>query len=257
MTTLADITSIEWCDSTFNPWFGCTAVSMACDHCYAEAWAKRSGLVKWGNAPRRLASDEHWKKPMRWQREARAFFAQHGRRRRVFCASLADAFDNQVDPLWRERLWALIRITPDLDWLLLTKRPQNIAKMLPAHWGEGWPNVWLGTTVENQDEANRRIPKLCDVPARLRFLSCEPLLGQLDLTTVQGQQFLSLEDGRQKAHWINCLTGTHGGFLGSAKVGSDHFNGQIIGKIGWVIAGGESGRLLDGIEHNEFPRLAA
>jgi protein gp37 len=97
-------------------------------------------------------------------------------RRKVFCASWADVFDNQVPEEWRADLWALIASTPNLDWLLLTKRPQNIAKMLPATWGKGWPNVWLGTTTENQAEANRRIPHLQSIPAVVRFLSAEPLL---------------------------------------------------------------------------------
>ena len=186
---MADRSQIDWTDATFNPWLGCTKVSPACDHCYAEAWAKRSGLVQWGNNPRRATSDAYWKQPHRWNREARAA----GVRRRVFCASLADVFDNQVDPAWRRELWDLIHQCDALDWLLLTKRPQNIAAMLPGGGDDPlngidryatpwpWPHVWLGTTVENQEEADRRIPHLLAVPARLRFLSCEPLLGPVDL----------------------------------------------------------------------------
>lgn len=177
---MAEITSIEWCDHTFNPWTGCTKVSSACDHCYAEAWAKRSGIVKWGNNPRRRTSGHYWTEPLRWDRKAE----ESGIRRRVFCASLADVFDNQVDPAWRADLWDLIQHTNHLDWLLLTKRPQNIADMLPGKCGWSnpdwpWPNVWLGTTVENQEEAARRIPHLLAVPAVVRFLSCEPLLGPI------------------------------------------------------------------------------
>lgn len=169
---MAEKTGIEWCDHTFNPWVGCQAVSDACKFCYAEALVKRFG----GNfAERRRTSATNWRGPVHWNRKAAGADA----RRKVFCASLADVFDNQVPDEWRADLWNLIRYTPNLDWLLLTKRPQNIEKMLPPEWADGWPNVWLGTTVENQTEADRRIPHLLAVPARVRFLSCEPLLGPL------------------------------------------------------------------------------
>ena len=177
---MAENSKIEWTDHSWNPWTGCTKVSPACDHCYAEGWAKRSGLVEWGpHAPRRRTSAANWRKPLKWNAEA----AAAGTRAKVFCASLADVFDNHrsIDITWRMDLWALINQTPHLDWLLLTKRPQNIAKMLPHPWNDGWPNVWLGTTVENQDEADRRIPHLLVVPARVHFLSCEPLLGQVHI----------------------------------------------------------------------------
>ncbi len=159
---------------TFNPWVGCTALSPACDHCYAEALVKR-----WGGdfATRRRTASANWRKPLGWNRAA----AAAGIRRRVFCASLADVFDNKADQAWRSDVWDLIRACPALDWQLLTKRPQNIAKMLPDDWGSGWSNVWLGTTVENQEEAARRIPHLLRVPATVNFLSCEPLLGPVDL----------------------------------------------------------------------------
>jgi protein gp37 len=125
----------------------------------------------------------NWQLPRKWNKEAAAAGVRH----RVFCASMADVFDNQVWDRHRDDLWHLIHQTPHLDWLLLTKRPQNIVKMLPSPdigapaWGEGWKNVWLGTTVENQEEADRRIPHLLAVPAVKRFLSCEPLLGKINL----------------------------------------------------------------------------
>jgi protein gp37 len=169
--------NISWTDHTFNPWIGCKKVSPACDHCYAEAWAERFGDGHLWNGARRITVPANWRKPIKWNKQAQ----ESGVRARVFCASLADVFDNQVPEEWRADLWNLIESTPFLDWLLLTKRPQNIQKMLPANWGDGWANVWLGTTVENQAEAERRIPVLQGVPARLRFLSCEPLLGPLDL----------------------------------------------------------------------------
>jgi protein gp37 len=129
---------IEWTDHTFNPWTGCTKVSPGCDHCYAEAWSKRSAIVEWGNHPRRRTSEAIWKQPLKWNAEARAFKNEHGLRPRVFCASLADVFDNQADPVWREDLFALICDCRRLNWLLLTKRPQNVAKMLPRDWGDGY-----------------------------------------------------------------------------------------------------------------------
>jgi protein gp37 len=123
---MAGNSKIEWTDHTFNPWMGCTNVSPGCDNCYAQIWAERFGVVEWGNAPRKKKSPAGWREPRKWNDDAPAFEAQHGRRQRVFCASLADVFDNQVDPTWRAETFDLIRATPNLDWLLLTKRPQNI-----------------------------------------------------------------------------------------------------------------------------------
>ncbi len=180
---MAENSKIEWTHHTFNPWIGCQKVGPGCDHCYAEAWDAR-GLQqresRWGpHADRTRTSAGNWSKPRAWNKAA----AGLAERPRVFCASLADVFDNHgsILPEWRADLWALIRATPNLDWLLLTKRPGNIAKMLPPDWGAGYPNVWLGCTVVNQDEADRDIPKLLAVPARVRFLSMEPLLGPVDL----------------------------------------------------------------------------
>lgn len=196
---MAENTRIEWCDATFNPWTGCQHVSPACDHCYAEAQAKRSPATfgGWGpHAERKRTSESYWRQPLLWNKRA----AKDGRRARVFCASMADVFDNQVPAEWREDLWALIHDTPHLDWLLLTKRPGNIGRMLPPAFMLGnapwpWPNVWLGTTVENQEEADRRIPMLVSVPARVRFLSCEPLLGPVNLTDFNW-------DGRPPVDWV-------------------------------------------------------
>ena len=179
---MAENSRIGWTTHTFNPWIGCTRVSAACDHCYAEAWDARfrgQGPSHWGpHAARRRTKT--WGDPHRWQRAA----AAAGVRSRVFCASLADVFDNHrsIDPAWRADLWDLIRATPDLDWLMLTKRPQNIRRYLPQDWGaNGYHNVWLGATAEDQAALDQRIPSLTAVPARVRFLSCEPLLGPLDL----------------------------------------------------------------------------
>lgn len=188
---MAQDSKIEWTDHTFNPWVGCTKVSPGCDNCYAESWSKRSGMVQWGNHPRKRTSDTYWKQPVKWNRMAES----SGIRHKVFCASLADVFDNQADPQWRVDLFRLIGITPHLDWLLLTKRPQNIVGMLPSDFvlaGEPVRNVWLGTTVENQEEADRRIPQLLAAPATVKFLCCEPLLGPIKFASVPGFNRVSL-----------------------------------------------------------------
>ena len=197
---MAQNSSIEWTDHTFNPWWGCSKVSPACDHCYAELWAKRMGHAVWGrDANRRFFSDAHWREPLAWNGEAQS----ERKRRRVFCASMADVFERRSElNAERMRLWQLIKETPWLDWLLLTKRPQNIGDMVP--WSRKWPNnVWLGTTVESQLFAEKRLPFLLKHPAAIRFLSCEPLLGPLELRT-----------------W---------------------FNKKGYYPIDWVITGGESG----------------
>ena len=175
---------IEWTDHTFNPWIGCQHVSPGCDHCYAEtqnAFRKWNGGT-WGpHAPRERTADVTWKKPIKWNAEAREFRREHGHRPRVFCASLADVFDNKAPSDWRQDLFALIRECRRLDWLMLTKRPQNIVKMLPADWGDGYRNVWLGVTAEDQAHFDQRWKILQNVPARIKFISYEPALGPLRL----------------------------------------------------------------------------
>jgi protein gp37 len=217
-------TSIEWADHTFNPWVGCTKISPACDHCYAEGWAKRSGLVKWGpGADRRRTSDANWAQPLKWNAEAKRL----GVRYRVFCASLADVFDNAVPQEWRDDLWTLIAKTPHLDWLLLTKRIGNAGNMLPVPFDfeRMYPNVWIGATICNQEEADRDIPKLLDVPAAKRFLSIEPLLGPVNLTDVPIP-----ESGHGHHEFSPIITGNALKRADSSKP-----------KIDWVIVGGESG----------------
>lgn len=180
---MAKDSRIEWTHHTFNPWWGCVKISPACAHCYAETWAKRLGAKIWGrDAPRRFFNDDHWRHPIRWNAEAERDQA----RRRVFCASMADVFEIRAELNdWRARLWPLIELTPWLDWLLLTKRPQNIQRMAP--WRDKWPtNVWLGTTAETQKHADIRIPHLLDSPARIHFISAEPLLGPLSLVGYRG-----------------------------------------------------------------------
>lgn len=171
---------IEWCTHTFNPWIGCTKVGPGCDHCYAEAWARRFGRAEWGpRAERVRTSRQNWRQPERWNAQAE----RTGERPRVFCASLADVFDRQAPHDWYADLWDLIARTPALDWLLLTKRIGNVAGMVPSAWLNGfWPShVWLGITVTDQAETDRDIPRLLDLPAPVQFISCEPLLGPVNL----------------------------------------------------------------------------
>jgi protein gp37 len=222
-------TKIEWADHTFNPWWGCTKISPACDHCYAAALDKRTGGDHWGtNQPRKRTSTKNWLEPVKWNKQADAFFAEHGRHQRVFCASMADVFDNEVDLQWRSDFFALIEATPNIDWLVLTKRVGNVRGMAPLKWlasslrgrggnvlhKYGWPsNVWLGATICNQEEAERDIPKLLAVPAAKRFLSIEPMLGAIDLS-----------EPFNVKHW-----GFDPDWEGSKT------------DIDWVICGGESG----------------
>lgn len=214
-------TTIQWADYTFNPWVGCQRVSPGCEHCYAEAYDKRVGGVpikqrvegktqlRWGpSAPRTRTSTSYWKQPLKWDREAQAA----GMRKRVFCASLADVFEDRPELIaWRSNLFDLIATTPFLDWMLLTKRPENIRRLWPqTHQPPGvstWSNVWLGCTVEDQQRANERIPHLIAVPAAVRFLSCEPLLEAINLSK-----------------WLD----------------EDRL-GFVNSEIDWIIVGGESG----------------
>lgn len=175
---MAETTGIAWCDSTFNAWIGCTKVSPGCDHCYAEALDARhrwGGNTHWGTAvPRYKTSANLWKQPLTWGRKAE----QSGKPWRVFTNSLADVFDNEVPGEWRMDLLALIAATPSLSWLLLTKRIGNAAKMIPQE--NVYPNIWIGASIVNQEEADRDIPKLLAVKAAVRFISYEPALGPID-----------------------------------------------------------------------------
>jgi protein gp37 len=191
MARMAENSKIEWTHHTFNPWVGCTKISPGCDHCYAEGWAKRSGQVKWGpHAERRRTSEAYWRRPLKWARAAREAMQDYEEgmltlpppRPRVFCASLADIFDNQVPQEWRADLFRMVEHTQELDWLILTKRPENIEKMLKrANVGMPLPNVWLGATAEDQERFDHRWPILAEIPAAVRFISYEPAIGPLKL----------------------------------------------------------------------------
>lgn len=287
---MAENSKIEWTDHTFNPWTGCQKVGPGCVHCYAEGWAKRSGLVKWGpHAERRLTSEANWRKPKKWDREA----AAAGKRARVFCASLADVFDNAADPMWRRALADLINDTPALDWLLLTKRIGNARDMLDAMFPIcGVPaNVWLGATVVNQAEYDRDKPKLVATKRALgisiAFLSMEPLLGAVDVGDLDGLDWIiaggESGHGARPIHpdWARSLryqcAAADVAFLfkqwgehlplpgydadGGWQIPQDrdvppdmrrehNLNGTQL----WRRVGKKAaGRLLDGVEHNGFP----
>ncbi|CAB4180282.1 COG4422 Bacteriophage protein gp37 [uncultured Caudovirales phage] len=189
---MGEKTGIAWTDHTFNPWIGCTKVSPGCDHCYAESSRPAAAMkIKWGlREPRHRTSKGNWNLPLRWNRAAQ----EAGQRRLVFCASLADVFDNEVSEQWREDLFALIDATPFLTWLILTKRIGNAAAMIP---GKDRHNVWIGASVVNQAEADRDIPKLMYTPAAVRFVSYEPALEPVDF-----RHWLAPTDGRTGLDWI-------------------------------------------------------
>lgn len=223
---------IEWTTHTFNPWRGCTKVSAGCDNCYAETMSGRNPktLGVWGKyGTRVVASESMWKQPLKWDKAAK----EAGERHRVFCSSLADVFEGREtmpEAFWqdvdnaRDRLFDLIEETPNLDWLLLTKRPENVGFKLPK-------NVWIGTSVEDQKTADERIPLLLETPAALRWLSIEPLLGPVDLTHIQ---FPNEHGNTEDWNAINQCIMTNG-------VDDPTLLGVDDPIIDWVVVGGESG----------------
>jgi protein gp37 len=299
VSLMAENTDISWADDTFNPWEGCQKVSPACDGCYAEARNLRyapKGSVdapNWGpDAPRRRTSASNWAKPLKWEREQKELVDRYSAirvypdqaasdpppPRFVFCASLADVFDNAVPPEWRRDLFDLIRATPHLTWLLLTKRSGNIVKLFtdtldPAYGPNGeegdWylPDVWprnaaIGCTVVTQEEADRDIPKLLAAKAALNpafaFVSMEPLMERVDMRLWMPQGRLALRPSGEEfytPHWYMTKC-QHCGWVGSSEfcgtdsVGDDSdvycpaCHGSGLGDdyptLDWVIAGGET-----------------
>ena len=231
-------TGIEWCHHTFNPWRGCTKVSAGCANCYAETLSRRNPAVlgKWGPKGTRVAAAEsYWRLPLAWNRAA----AEAGERRRVFCASLADVFEDRPElRLARARLFNLIASTPELDWLLLTKRPENIIALWPGTTVENPPmaevdghrvfaNLWLGVSVEDQATADARIPVLLETPAARRFVSAEPLVGPVSLRILPGRRRVWCP-GCGGERWIGL------GPCGACSARPPH-------GLDWIIVGGESG----------------
>lgn len=201
---MSEKTGIAWTDHTFNPWWGCVRVSPGCENCYAERDSKRYGFKLWGpTTDRRFFTDKHWNEPRKWDRDA---IKDLGRPARVFCASMADVFEDRRDldeP--RARLFALIEETPNLHWQLLTKRPENAVRLVPRSWRDAWPdNAWALTTGEDNARLAERVIHLLNIPALIRGLSIEPLLedvsGELDMAL-----FPEDDDGRPMQsgiHWV-------------------------------------------------------
>jgi protein gp37 len=222
---MSDKTKIQWADSTFNPWIGCTKVSPGCANCYAEnttrARVLRSqGHETWGKGKSRSrTSVATWKAPLRWNSEV----AVHPDYRHKVFPSLCDWLDDEVPIEWLSDFLNLIRITPHLDWLLLTKRPENFADRIGAvpfeFWDEENPpsNVWVGVSVEDQKRADERIPILLNIPAKVRFLSVEPMLGPIDLKLTKPVPLHDPEFGDQNEYQ------------------------EVNRGIQWAIFGGESG----------------
>jgi protein gp37 len=231
---LAETSGISWTDATFNPWIGCTRISPACDHCYAARDNERRKWVSEWDGPRRRTSDQNWNNARKWDRKADA----SGKPLKVFCASLADVFDNQVPDEWRDDLWQLIRETTNLRWMLLTKRIGNVTKMLPNDFAENFGHVGLMATVANQEEAERDIPKLLNAKLDHNVtwvgISVEPILGPVVLSFVfkEYERRMDAAFHAGAGDWPGC---------GQAMYASSY-------KLDWVISGGESGpryRVLD------------
>jgi protein gp37 len=253
---MAENTKIEWCDHTFNPWIGCAKVSAGCANCYAEREDGRRHWTPEGfgkGKPRKRTSAANWRLPLKWDKAAglspeHVFDGVPQRRPRVFCGSLCDWLDDEVDIKWFADLLALISWTPNLDWLLLSKRPGNFwGRMTEARGGEfslvidsfidEWmsgdspKNVLIGATVENQEMAGKRIPELLKIPARARFLSCEPLLGAVDLEVPTCGECGSQNTESCISH-IDKVCKDCGGIATATS---------FMEGIDWVICGGESG----------------
>lgn len=216
---------IQWTHHSFSPWWGCAKVSDGCRSCYAESIARRFGHNVWGpGRKRRELSVGHWREPLKWNREA----CELGWTHRVFCGSMCDwAEDLPELRAPRARLFELIESTPNLLWLMLTKRPENIPAVTPLRWRKGWPqNTVAMTTVENQDQAIMRVPLILQVPARWHALSVEPMLGEINL------RHMDVENHHPEWCFIDALTGRH------TDMGRPC---PYVPRIKWVVCGGESG----------------
>jgi len=249
---MGEKTAITWCDHTFNPWWGCVEVSPACDHCYARDYAARLAPGFWGaDAPRRFFGDKHWDEPFRWHRRARAA----GVRRRVFCASMADVLEERDDDVGRqltqarERLWGTIVGTPALDWLLLSKRPQNYRRFVPAEI-LALDNVWPGTTAES-DGFRWRVATLRGLAcAGPRWVSYEPALGPLTRVEGIGWYIVGGESGpRHRAMSLEWLAR----FVGECR----EAHVPVFVKQDSGLRAGQQGRIPQALWVQEFPRVRA
>lgn len=216
---MAETTAIEWTQATWNPWVGCRKVSQGCKHCYMFRDQERFGQDP---TKVRQTAPATFRAPLKWKEP-----------KLIFTCSWSDFFIEEADA-WRPEAWKLIRKTPHHTYQILTKRPERILECLPADWGDGYPNVWIGVTVEDQAAADKRIPLLLEVPAVVRFLSCEPLLGAVDLNTAMPYP------GTNYPGVYYALSGAWWPALGDADA---EYAERVtdMPKIDWVIAGGESG----------------
>ena len=255
---MAEETGIAWTDSTFNAWWGCVKVGPECEHCYAETLDILTGGHNWGVHTRpRLMSSSNWRNPRVWNRDHEIFFEKHGRKRRVFCGSMMDWADinapgskqDDTSLSQRDRMWTLIKETPNLNWMLLTKRAPNIKRMLPKDWEDGYANVALGVSVGNKKHGLPRIEHLRKIPAKIRFLSIEPLLedlGEINLEGIHwvivggesGENFRPMDMDWAYKIYLQCkLEGIPFFFkqTGGLDGGSNNFYGSIVQQfpIGW------------------------
>lgn len=235
---MGETTGISWCDHTWNPWIGCRKVSPACTHCYAATFVgvrlRRPFYPEPTEGHKSVDADSPvwrtttWREPVRWDRRAR----ETGRIRSVFTCSLSDFFLDHSDVhTWREEAWSVIRQTPNLLWLVLSKRwtygHDYILSCLPPDWGEGYPNVMLGVTAENQETAAERLWVACSIPCRQGlFVSCEPLLGEVNLANLASRRYVVRANALEGV-WMS--RGGEGGGLRS--------------RVRWVIGGAETGAL--------------
>lgn len=237
---------VGWTHHTFNGWWGCVEVSEACRRCYAKTWAKRTGWDVWGHgSPRRFFGEAHWREPLAWDRAA----AEAGERHRVFAFSMGDWAEDheELDP-WRAKLWDLIRATPNLDWLLLTKRANRIARLLPEGWGDGWPNVWMGVTCESPDELWRVDDLVATVPAVVRFVSYEPAIAPVDFRPWLRCPGIHLGGVGIEGEWSGCRFGSRMDTLGLPGSDCPTCMGRGRG-LDWIIVGGESGAGARRMDH--------
>lgn len=248
---MAEQSAISWTDATFNPVIGCTRVSPGCDHCYAARDNERRKWVSGWDGPRRRTGVANWRQPLAWNRKAAAL----GRPLRVFCASLSDVFDNEWEPEWRADLWDLIRQTPNLRWLLLTKRIGNVMKMVPADWP--FAHVGIMATMVNQEEYDRDRHKLAAIPAPWRGISAEPLLGPIVL-----DHWMHRELG-----WLDWMItgGESGPGFRSLDMDAVRYLRDQCADLGIAfhhkqnggVRGKDAGCLVDGVEHKHFPPALA
>jgi protein gp37 len=238
---MGERSAIGWTEATWNPWYGCTKVSAGCDHCYMFR-----DMLRYGRDPETVTrSKTRFRDPLKWK-DGRV----------IFTCSWSDWFHKDADA-WRDEAWQIIRDTPHHTYQILTKRPGRIARHLPADWGEGYANVWMGTSVEHPD-TEFRIGQLLNIPARVRFLSLEPLLGPVELMPLRIQHY---EPSRQ-IHWV--IAGGESGanhrpldlewlrmIRNNCELSGVPFFLKQLG--GWPDARAHDKAILDGRTHTDMP----